>query len=334
MATNGSTDHSFRTHNMSHKSSKKVVAIGGGTGLFPVLSGLKKYFENPTAILTMADDGGSAGILREEFSILPPGDVRRALINLSESKNAALLELIGYRFKEGSGLAGHSFGNLFLTALTRITGDFEKAIEEASKILEVRGSIIPVTTSLSRLVAELEDGTLIKGETNIDIPQSHNRKKIKRVWLEPKTKANPRAIKAIGEADLIIIGPGDLYTSLIPNLLPEGVSKALATTKAKVLYIVNCMTKSGETNGFTASTFVQKISEYLPKGTIDYIAINTTKPTPARLKPYAQENSWQVEIDEKNLSDGPTPLYADLLLAKGLMRYDPEKLATLIKLIV
>lgn len=319
---------------MSHKSSKKVVAIGGGTGLFPVLSGLKKYFEHPAAILTMADDGGSAGILREEFGILPPGDVRRALINLSESEDKSLIELIGYRFKEGSGLSGHSFGNLFLTALTRVTGSFEGAIEEASKLLKVRGSIIPVTSTISRLVAELEDGTLIKGETNIDIPRNHNRAKIKKVWLEPKAKASPRALKAIMEADLVIIGPGDLYTSLIPNLLAEGVPKALATTKAKVLYIVNCMTKSGETNGFAASTFVQKISEYLPKGTLDYVAINTTKPAPSRLKPYAQENSWQVEIDEKNLANGPTPLYADLLLAKGLMRYDPEKLATLIKLIV
>lgn len=319
---------------MIHKSSKKVVAIGGGTGLFPVLSGLKRYFENPTAVITMADDGGSAGILREEFGILPPGDVRRALVALSESENNIIPDLIGYRFTEGSGLSGHAFGNLFLTALIRVTGSFEKAITEASKLLQVNGTIIPVTTTLSRLIAELEDGTIIKGETNIDIPRDHNRAKIKKVWLEPKAKANPRALKAITEADLVIIGPGDIYTSLIPNLLVEGVSKAIATTKGKVLYITNCMTKSGETNGFTASMFLQKISEYLPKGSIDYVAVNNTKPSPARLKPYAQENSWPAEVDEKQFTGSPTPLYADLLLDKGLMRYDPEKLATLIKLIV
>lgn len=319
---------------MAHKSSKKVVAIGGGTGLFPVLSALKKYFESPTAIITMADDGGSTGILRDEFNILPPGDVRQALIALSHTPNHALTGLINYRFKEGAGLAGHSFGNLFLTALTRVTGDFEKAIEEASKILEVQGAIIPVTLSSSKLAAELEDGTVVKGETNIDIPRDHNRSKIKKVWLEPKVKANPRALKAISEADLVIIGPGDLYTSLIPNLLVEGISKAIATTNAKVLYISNCMTKSGETSGFTASMFLEKISEYLPKGSVDYVAVNTTKPSSTRLKPYAQENSWPVEIDEKSFGNSPTPLYADLLLDKGLMRYDSEKLATLIKLIV
>jgi uncharacterized cofD-like protein len=319
---------------MTHKSSKKVVAVGGGTGLFPVLCGLKKYFENPSAIITMADDGGSTGILRDEFDILPPGDVRRALVSLSQTENETLIKLFGYRFTEGVGLSGHSLGNLIITALTRITGSFEGALKEAAKILQTKGAAIPVTLTSSRLIAELEDGTIIKGETNIDIPRNHNRAQIKKVWLEPKAKANPRALKAIAEADLIIIGPGDLYTSLIPNLLAEGISKALATTTAKVLYIVNCMTKSGETNGFAASTFVQKISEYLPKGTIDYVAMNTTKPAPARLKSYALENSWQVEIDEKNLNTGPTPLYADLLLDKGLMRYDSEKLATLIKLLV
>ena len=316
------------------KSQRKVVAIGGGTGLFPVLCALKKYFESPTAVITMADDGGSTGILRDEFNILPPGDVRRALIAFAETDDKLLLDLFDYRFKEGAGLAGHSFGNLFLTALERITGTFEDAITEAGKILKTKGTILPVTLTLNRLMAELEDGSIIKGETDIDIPRKSDRSKIKKVWLEPKVKANPKVIEAIAAADLVIIGPGDLYTSLIPNLLVEGIGKALATTKAKVLYIANCMTKSGETNGFSASTFLGTISGYLPEGTIDYVAINTTKPSPARLKSYAQENSWLVEIDEKNFVGTPTPLYADLLLDKGLMRYDSEKLATLIKLIV
>lgn len=320
---------------MPHKSSKKVVAIGGGTGLFPVLSALRVHFEYPIAIITMADDGGSTGILREEFDILPPGDVRRTLTALSQTENETLIKLFNYRFTEGAGLSGHSLGNLIITALTRITGNFEDALKETAKILQSKGAAIPATLNNCRLVAELEDGTIIKGETNIDIPRNHNRANIKKVWLEPKAKANPRALKAIAEADLIIIGPGDLYTSLIPNLLVDGISKAIGETKGKVLYITNCMTKSGETHRFAASTFLKTITGYLPEGTIDYIAINTTKPSPARLKPYAQENSWPVEVDEKNLGQGaPTPLYADLLLNKGLMRYDSEKLATLIKLLV
>lgn len=318
----------------THKSSKKIVAIGGGTGLFTVLSSLKHSFENPTAIVTMADDGGSTGILRDEFGILPPGDVRRALVALSDTNDKLLSELFNYRFKEGAGLSGHSFGNLMITALERITGSFESAVEEAGKILNSRGSVLPVTLTLTKLFAELEDGTIIKGETNIDIPRDTNRSKIKRVWLEPKVKANPKVLKAIAEADLVIIGPGDLYTSLIPNLLVEGIGKALASTKAKVLYVVNCMTKMGETNGFTASMFAQTIASYLPDGAIDYVAVNTTKPAPARLKPYAAENSWFVEVDEKNFGATPIPLYADLLRSRGLMRYDTEKLTTLIKLLV
>lgn len=317
-----------------HKSSKKVVAIGGGTGLFGVLSGLKKYFENPTAIVTMADDGGSTGILRDEFGILPPGDVRRALVALSNTNDKLLSDLFNYRFTEGAGLSGHSFGNLMITALERITGSFEQAVEEAGKILNTQGTVLPVTLTPTRLLAELEDGKIIKGETNIDIPREANRSKIKKIWLEPKVKANPRVLKAIAEADLIVIGPGDLYTSLIPNLLVEGVGKALSTTKAKVLYVVNCMTKFGETNGFTASMFAQTVAEYLPAGTLDYVAINTTHPSPVRLKPYASENSWFVEVDEKNFPATPVPLYADLLRSRGLMRYDAEKLTTLIKLLV
>jgi uncharacterized cofD-like protein len=316
------------------KSKKKIVAIGGGSSLFSILPGIKKYFENPTAIVTMADDGGSTGILRAEFGILPPGDVRRALIALSDTDDKLLSELFNYRFKEGAGLSGHSFGNLLLTALERITGSFEKAIEEAGKILNCRGTVLPVTLTQTRLFAELIDGKIIKGETNIDIPRDANRAKIKKIWLEPKVKANPAALKAISEADLVIIGPGDLYTSLIPNLLVEGMPKALNATKAKVLYVTNCMTKPGETNGFAASDFIKAAAEYLPANTIDYAAINTTKPVPSRLKAYAQENSWPVQVDESNLGPNPVPLYADLLQAKGLMRYDIEKVATLIKLLV
>lgn len=312
---------------------KKIVIIGGGTGIFPILSGLKKYFTNLTAIITMADDGGSTGVLREEFGILPPGDVRRAIIALSHSDNKILSELFNYRFKDGRGLAGHAFGNLMITALQDITGNFEKAIEEAGKILSIKGEVIPVTTTPTRLVAELENGQIIRGETNIDIPRHDPRMRIRALRLEPEVSLNPRAKKAIEEANIVSIGPGDLYTSILPNLLVKGMPDALKNSKAKIVYFVNVMTKFGETHGFTASKFVEVIEQYVGKNVIDYVAINTTKPTANRLKPYAHENSWCVEVDEENLGPKPVPLYADLIRSRGFIRHDPEKTAALLKLI-
>src|SRR3990167_1058978 len=212
---------------------KKVVVIGGGTGVFTVLSGLKEYEYELSAIVTMADDGGSTGILREEFGILPPGDIRRALVALSTSDNKILSDLFNYRFKEGAGLRGHNFGNLLLTALERITGSFSSAIAEAGKILSVEGTVIPVTLEKSRLMAELENGKIIKGEMNIDIPSHDGHLKIKRVWLEPNANLNAEAKRALLEADAIVLGPGDLYTSLMPNLLIKGFREALRASKAK-----------------------------------------------------------------------------------------------------
>ncbi len=315
---------------------KKIVVIGGGTGVFTILTALKPHFDNLAAIVTMADDGGSTGILREEFGMLPPGDIRRALIALSVSDNKMLADLFSYRFEEGVGLTGHSFGNLMITALHRLTDDFEKAIEEAGKILMVQGKVIPVTIAHSQLMAELENGQIIKGETNIDIPQHDGRLKIKRVWLKPQPEINPNAKKAILEADLVIIGPGDLYTSLIPNLLVRGVKEALGKTKAKVAYFINLMTKFGETNNFSASDFFNMMKLYLGEGVLDFAVINNKKPTSQRLSAYVKEHSEFVEPDLGNIPPAKNfmPIATDLIRPGGLIRHDPEKVANVVKMII
>ncbi len=318
------------------KSNKKIVVIGGGTGVFTVLSGLKKYFNDLTAVVTMADDGGSTGILREEFGILPPGDIRRALIALSNSDNEILSKLFAYRFLEGRGLTGHSFGNLMITALERITGDFNKAIVEVGKILSVSGRVLPVTLSRTALHAELEDGRVVSGETNIDVPSHDGNLKIKKVWLMPEAEVSREVGEAIASADAVIIGPGDLYTSLVPNLLVRGVPEALKKSKAKKIYVVNLMTKFGETNHFAASDFLSTIEKYLGEGVLDYLVLNNKQPNPMRFRPYAHEKSEMVMIDEENFAGRAklTPVVADLLRSRGFIRHDPEKLAKLIRMIV
>jgi uncharacterized cofD-like protein len=273
----------------------------------------------------MADDGGSAGILREDFGILPPGDVRRSLVALSETDDKILSSLFTYRFSEGKGLTGHSFGNLMLTALQRITGSFEKAIEEAGKILRTKGQVVPVTLSDVRLCAELENGQIIKGEANIDSPSHDGRIRIKKVWLSVPAKINPKAKKAILEADLVIMGPGDLYTSVIPNILVKGIPEALEKTKATVLYISNLMTKYGETNDFSAYDFLRVVQSYLRSGTIDYFLANSKKPTLTRLKKYSAQHSVFVEIDRAKFKNKPVLVIGDYLRNTGFIRHDPEK---------
>lgn len=303
--------------------------------MFTALSGLKHHFENLTAIVTMADEGGSTGVLREEFGILPPGDIRRALVALSTSDNKHLSELFNYRFAEGSGLAGHSFGNLMITALERITGGFNEAVKEAAKILRVQGNVLPVTLKNTRLMAELEDGKIIKGESNIDIPKHDGSMRVKKVWLKPKVAVNPEAQKAIIEADGIIIGPGDLYTSLVPNLLVDGIGRAIWRTRGKKIYFVNLMTKFGETAGFKASDFLGVIEKYLGQNILDYAVINKTKPPPMRFKPYVEEKAEFVEADLSNFKKRkPIPIAANLLRREGLIRHDPEKLAKVVRMII
>ena len=318
-----------------NKSKKKIVVIGGGTGVFTVLTGLKPCFDNLTAIVTMADDGGSTGILREEFGILPPGDIRRALLALSSSNDKMLAQLFSYRFKQGFGLTGHTFGNLLITVLERITNDFEKAVNEAGKILSVKGKVIPVTLGNARLIAELENGQKIVGETNIDIPKHDGHIKIKSVSLKPAVKLNPNAKKAIMKADIVIIGPGDLYTSIIPNLLVDGMKESLKKTKAKKIYISNVMTKFGETNDFKATDFIKTISDYLGKDVLDYAIVNNKKPSLKKLASYVKEKSDFVIPDLDKVKTGKiSVIKTDLLRSGKFIRHDPAKLCGLIKMLI
>lgn len=300
---------------------KRVVVIGGGTGVFTVLTGLREHPVKLFAIVSMADDGGSSGVLREEFGILPPGDIRRAMVALSSHPNNILARLFSYRFSEGK-LAGHSFGNLILTALERSYGSFEKAVKEASKMLEVEGEVLPVTLDNSRLNALLEDGKIIRGETNIDIPKHNGNLKIQKIWLEPDAKINPSVKKVLAEADLIVLGPGDLYTSVLPNLLVQGVAEALRNSKAKKVYVCNLMTKYGETHNFLAGDFVNKIEEHLGQGA-DVIILNNKKLSPKLSARYRAENSQFVKPD----IHGNNIVKADLLRSGTLARHDPKKLA-------
>ncbi len=305
---------------------KKIVTIGGGTGTFVLLSGLKKYPVKISAIVSMADDGGSTGVLREEFGILPPGDIRRALVALSSAEEL-LAKLFSYRFQEGS-LKGHSFGNLLITALERITGSFERAVEEAGKILHISGEVIPVTLSNTRLEAELENGEIIKGETNIDIPKHNGKLKIKKVWLHPKALVNKKAVSAIKNADLIVLGPGDLYTSTIPNLLVRGIVEAIQKSRAKKVFVCNLMTKFGETTGFQASDFLKVIEDYLGKNILDYFIFNSKKPTPTRLRKYAKEKAKLVEYKKTDFAGkGISVIKGDFLREKGFIRHSSKKLA-------
>ena len=311
---------------------KKIVVIGGGTGVFTVLSGLKNYPQELSAIVTTADDGGSSGILREEFGILPPGDIRRALVALSSS-SPLLAKLFNYRFKNGSGLRGHNFGNLFLAALECITGDFNKALKEAGNILGIKGQVLPVSFDNTKLCAKLENDFVVTGESNIDKPKHDGNLAIKEVFLDPLVKANREALSVIKHADAIIIGPGDLYTSIIPNFLVKGIKEAVRKSKAKKIYVCNIMTKFGETNNFTAETFLSVLEKYLGKGIIDYFIVNIEKPKAIYLAKYRKEGSTIVKYNRKYLLSlkKPKVIFAKLVRNGPLLRHDPKKLAQAIK---
>lgn len=306
----------------------KIVVIGGGTGTYTVLLGLKKFTSHLTAIVTMADSGGSAGRLRDEFGILPPGDVRRALLALSDAP-LKLRQLFEYRFDKGSSLNGHSFGNLFLTALTDITGNEEKAIKEAGKILNIQGKVVPISLEDYHLCARLEDGSIIKGESNIDIRRVRPDLKILDIFLDNPAKINPKALRAILAADLVVIGPGDLYTSLLVNFLVKGVAEAIQQTKAKVVFILNIMNKHGETDGFKASNYLQELFQYAKsRGIIDYLIINKSQFPKDLLEKYQEEKAFPVEVDLLKVKKMvPKVIRADLTLQETLLRHDPEKLA-------
>ena len=313
---------------------KKVVVIGGGTGNFVVLSGLKNYPVELSAIVSMADDGGSTGILRDELGVLPPGDVRQCLVALSDSSRL-MRNLMNYRFENG-GLGGHSFGNLFLSALEKVTGSFEKAVEEMSRIMSIKGKVIPVTTHHVRLKMILNSSKVLEGEGQI-YTSTEIDKGFQSIFLEPIPEVNRKAIDEIMNADLVILGPGGLYTSLIPNLLVEGISKALRETKAKKVFIVNMMNRRGQTTGFKVNDYVREIKRFTGVDVFDYVLVNNGKPKKELIEKYAQEG----EMVQNDLSGDSRLISADLLsetkseyqsidaLAKhrAFIRHDSNKLA-------
>ncbi len=305
----------------------KIVALGGGTGLSSLLRGLKEYSANITAIVTVADDGGSSGRLRREIGVLPPGDIRNCVAALADEEKL-LTELFQYRFKAGDGLTGHSFGNLFLTAMSEITGDLEQAVEASSKVLAIRGRVLPATLSDVRLWARMADGRRIEGESNI--PKAEG--KIVEIGCTPSSPpALPKAIKAIEEADFIIMGPGSLYTSIIPNLLVPGIRDAIARSNAPRIYVCNIMTQPGETEGYTVSDHIRKIDEICGKRLFDAVVVHRRVPTAHTLIRYSQDNSHPVFLDREDIEKlGRRVVLANVMeedQETGYVRHQPQKLA-------
>ena len=301
----------------------KIVAIGGGHGLSNLLLGLKEYTANITAIVTVADSGGSSGRLREEFKIVAPGDIRNCLVALADAP-ALMGELFQFRFSKESQLQGHNFGNLFLTAMVQVTGDFEKAVKESSKVLAIRGRVIPATVSNVHLVAEYEDGSITEGEAQIPSRKS----RIKRVFLNPADAVpTQEAIEAIAEADVIILGPGSLYTSVIPNLVIKGIAPAMAKSGAYKIYVCNVMTQPGETDRYTASDHVKAIIEHSDRHVLNACLANVAEvPAEAQVR-YRSEDSFPVMPDMAEIEAlGCQAVGTDLLSVKDYVRHDSEKL--------
>lgn len=317
---------------------RKVVVMGGGTGTFTILSGLKKYPLELTALVAMADDGGSTGLLRDELGVLPPGDVRQCLVALSrESK--LMRELMNYRFEKGS-LRGHSFGNLFLSALEKTTGSFDKAVERASEILRIEGKVVPSTLEKVILVAQLSTGRKIVTEGLI---YEANLTKLKKIYLKPQGEANPKALRAIKKADVIVVAPGHFYASIIPNLLVKGIPEAICKSRAKKIFICNLMTKDGQTDTFTVYDFIDKIKEFLGCD-FDYVIYNNRRPSGWLLKRYAREKEHLVPTVLKKQKHAFSEKFigGDLLnrkitltrypdlLKRNLIRHNPDVAARLI----
>ncbi|WP_036483233.1 gluconeogenesis factor YvcK family protein [Myxosarcina sp. GI1] len=308
----------------------KIVAIGGGTGLSNLLRGLKPYSSNITAIVTVADDGGSSGRLREEIGVLPPGDIRNCIAALAKEENL-LTELFQYRFQAGEGLKGHSFGNLFLTAMSEITGDLERAVMASSKVLDVRGRVLPATLSDVHLWAELDTGELVVGESKITETQGQ----IKQIGCLPANPPGlPAAIKAIEEADCIVIGPGSLYTSIIPNLLVPEIRNAIAKAKVPKIYVCNIMSQPGETEGYSVCDHIEAIDRICRQKLFDTVLVNRSIPSLESLLEYARENSHPVVFDrEKVFSSGRQIILADVLQEDRqtkYIRHDFQQLAKVI----
>lgn len=313
----------------------KVVAIGGGTGLSVLLRGIKKYTSNITAIVTVSDDGGGSGVLRQDMGILPPGDIRSCITALANTE-PIMEQLMQYRFSEGN-LKGQSFGNLFIAAMNDICGSFDKAVKEVSSVLAVTGKVLPVTLEDVVLYAELEDGTVIKGESQIPIKQQAINKRIKNVFLKPSnSKPLPEALQEINDADAIILGPGSLYTSIIPNLLIKNIANAINKSKALKIYVSNIMTQQGETIGYSLSEHIKAINSHGNKLTIDYAIANTGKVPESLLEKYRGENAAPVVIDYDIINDMGIKLIEDdfVSISNGYLRHDFDKLARRIFMLI
>ena len=320
------------------KKVKKIVTIGGGTGNFVVLSGLKKFPFHLSAVVSMADNGGSTGVLRDDLGVLPPGDVRQCLVALSDS-DRLMRNVMNYRFENGN-LGGHSVGNILLSALEKVTGSFEKAVEEAGKILYIKGKVLPVTMNKVHLKMILKNRKILENEEEIYLSKEIDQG-FTNIYLDPFPEVNHHVISAIKNADAVVIGPGGLYTSLIPNLLVKGVSKALKETKAKKIFIVNLMNRIGQTTNFKVSDNLKQLLPFLGDDIFDYILINDQKPSKELLDVYAEEGdmiSNDMKNDKRVIAAN---LLGDLLshhkkdlLKRNLIRHDSNKLAKEIAKIV
>ncbi len=334
----------------------KLVSIGGGTGLSSLLSGLKNYViphltqqvdgpwvETLTAVVTVTDDGGSSGRLREEFQILPPGDIRNCMVALAEDEHL-LTRLLQYRFESDGHLSGHSFGNLFLTALAGVTGDFLEAIKVTSEVLAIKGRIFPSTMDDVKLVAEFEDGSQIEGETRI----VETRSRLKRLRLsKEKCMPLPETLEAISQANIVTLGPGSLYTSIIPNLLVDGIVEAICDSNAVKVYICNVMTQPGETDGFSVEDHLRALFDYAPQLELDYVIVNSASINHELLEKYLADGAVSVEfgpeLSRALARDPQAPvsidgeerrpfrvICGDLLNQNCVVRHDPHKLARLL----
>ena len=317
---------------------QKLVAIGGGTGLSCLLAGLKKlvgltqeemWIESLSAIVTVSDDGGSSGRLRDELQMLPPGDIRNCMIALSEDSHL-LSRLFRYRFRGEGELGGHSFGNLFLAALTEITGDFTEAIRLSSEVLASKGHIFPATISDVRLVAELEDGSVVRGETHI----SASKTPIRRLRLEPeKCLPLPEALKAIRAADIITVGPGSLYTSILPNLLVAQVARVIGQSRATKIFVNNLMTQPGETDGYSARKHLETVNKYAPEIHFDFVVVNNRRISSDQAERYAAEGAYQIGLGDSidDALDQTTEIVrADLLYDGEKVRHNSDRLAEVV----
>lgn len=316
----------------------RAVCLGGGTGLFTLLSGLKTLSSiRLTSIVSMSDDGGSTGRLKHMFGVLPPGDIRRSLVALSTAPDL-VNEMMQYRFSRGGDLTGHNLGNLMLTALTEMRGSMTRAVRSLSEILNIQGEVIPVTESVHTLYAELENGETLHGETAIDIFESGDPSmRIRRLWQEPEVSAHPDALETLASASTIILGPGDLFTSIISSLIVRGIAEAIRNSKARKIYICNIMTEPGETNQFQVSDHVREINKYLGADCLDDVLCSSTEFSAEALKNYALKKQHPVaEIDRTVLSAVTRAVihWEDVASEDELVRHDALKLASAVRKII